>query len=187
MWRTGRPMLPYSMMSIGVYCRRSPAERRGPAIGCSLADLIAEGHRNKTVSGRTVFHHVDDLAMDVPPSCDHEGRRRECIVEILASEEEHSERPDREAFPAADFRHECQACIDRPDVEIEFASVGRPRQILTSTARAAQSGTDVSRLAQATAANLQALRVLPRRMLLLSDRRRRRPDHVIRHAASGTL
>ena len=98
-----------------------------------MADVIAAGRRRAAQEGLSLFDYADDLAIDVPASCERTGRCRECIVAILAGEEALSQRAAEESFLSQGFRLACRARIERAGVEIEFASVRRPLQILTST------------------------------------------------------
>ncbi len=98
-----------------------------------MSDVVAGGRRRPAQAGRTLFDYADDLAVDVPASCQRTGRCRECVVEIASGEEALSGRTGAEAFLLHPYRLACQARIERDDVAIEFASVRRPLRILTSS------------------------------------------------------
>jgi uncharacterized 2Fe-2S/4Fe-4S cluster protein (DUF4445 family) len=90
-------------------------------------DLRARGD----AKGRTVFDYADELAIEVPTSCQRAGRCHECVIEILRGMEALRPRNEAESFLRGAYRLACQAVIERDDVELAFAPLRRRPKILT--------------------------------------------------------
>ena len=83
------------------------------------------------VGGRTVFEHADALGVPVPSSCGRLAHCHECVVEIRCGMEALSPKTEAEFFLKGSYRLACQAVVQDPDLEVEFALLRRLPQILT--------------------------------------------------------
>lgn len=85
--------------------------------------------------GRTLFDCADELAVQVPTSCGRNGICHECIVEIKQGGEALTPRNEAESFLRGNYRLACQAVIENPEIDVEFALLQRrPRILTTATA-----------------------------------------------------
>ena len=98
-----------------------------------MAHISYDSSRCSLERGRTVFDYADDLAVQVPTSCGRSGVCHECIVEIKRGLEALSPRSEAEDFLRENFRLACQATIQNPDLDVEFALLRRRPKILTRT------------------------------------------------------
>lgn len=80
--------------------------------------------------GKTIFDYADELAVEVPTSCQRTGECHECVVEIKAGMEALVDPTDAELFLRDNYRLACQATIGRGDIDIEFAPLRRRPRIL---------------------------------------------------------
>lgn len=90
-----------------------------------------DGESSSLVAGRTIFDYADDLAVQVPTSCERTGSCHECIVEITKGMDALSDKTDVETFLRENYRLACQATVENADVDIEFAPLRRTPKILT--------------------------------------------------------
>ena len=81
--------------------------------------------RRPAVLGRTIFDYADDLAIQMPASCQRSGRCHECIIEVSAGGEALGAPTEPESFLVRPYRLACQAQIERVDTEIEFRPLRR--------------------------------------------------------------
>ena len=100
----------------------------------SMAWISYNDKRCNVERGRTVFDYADDLAVQVPTSCGRSGICHECIVEIRRGMEALGPRTESEEFLRDNFRLACQAVIEDPGIDVEFALVQRRAKILTTSA-----------------------------------------------------
>ncbi len=87
--------------------------------------------------GKTIFDYADDLAVEVPTSCQRTGQCHECVVEIRAGMEALVPPTEAELFLRGDYRLACQASIEQAGVDIEFAPLRRRPRILEPPERGA--------------------------------------------------
>ena len=99
-----------------------------------MAHICYDSSRCSLERGRTVFDYADELAIQVPTSCGRSGVCHECIVEIKRGLEALSPRSEAEDFLRENFRLACQAAIQNPDIDVEFALLRRRPKILTRSA-----------------------------------------------------
>ena len=99
-----------------------------------MAHICYDSSRCSLERGRTVFDYADELAVQVPTSCGRSGVCHECIVEIKRGLEALSPRSEAEDFLRENFRLACQATIQNPDIDVEFALLRRRPKILTRAA-----------------------------------------------------
>ncbi len=85
------------------------------------------------VAGRTIFEYADELSVEVPTSCQRNGRCHECVVEIRKGMASLSPPNEAESFLRGDFRLACQAEVISDAEDIEFAALRRRPKILTSS------------------------------------------------------
>jgi uncharacterized 2Fe-2S/4Fe-4S cluster protein (DUF4445 family) len=101
-----------------------------------MAWISYNGGRCSTERGQTIFDYADELAVQVPTSCGRSGICHECIVEIKRGLEALGPRTESEEFLRNNYRLACQAVIQNPDTDVEFALLQRRPRILTTAARA---------------------------------------------------
>ena len=99
-----------------------------------MASISFEGRRCSLERGRTVFDYADELTVRVPTSCGRQGTCHECIVEIQQGQEALCSPTPPENFLRGNFRLACQATIENPAIDIEFALLRRRPKILTTAA-----------------------------------------------------
>lgn len=85
------------------------------------------------VAGRTIFEYADELSVEVPTSCQRNGRCHECVVEIRKGMTALSPPNAAESFLRGDFRLACQAEVVSTAEDIEFAALCRRPRILTAS------------------------------------------------------
>jgi len=105
-----------------------------------MTSVAHEGKSRPLVLGRTIFDYADELAVEVPTSCQRTGQCHECVVEITGGMESLVERTETEEFLRGDFRLACQARIVRDDLDIEFAPLRRRPRILEPSGDRIPSG-----------------------------------------------
>jgi len=81
------------------------------------------------VAGRTLFDEADELAIQMPASCQRSGRCHECVVEIVAGGAALSPPTEAESFLRDPFRLACQATVVGDD-RVEFKLLRRQLRIL---------------------------------------------------------
>ena len=99
----------------------------------TVAPLFHDQSRIEGVSGKTVFDYADSLNVRVPTSCGRNGSCHECIVEIKRGMTGLSRPEETESFLGEGYRLACQAVIENPDEDIEFAVLRRQPRILTDS------------------------------------------------------
>ncbi len=83
-------------------------------------------------AGQSLFDYADTLHLRVPTSCGRSGDCHECIVEVKRGADALSPPTDAERFLLNDrYRLACQAFIEDPGADVEFAVLRRQPQILT--------------------------------------------------------
>ncbi len=92
-----------------------------------------EGISHPLIPGRTLFDYADQIGSRVPSSCGRTGHCHECIVEVKSGPEALNEPTSAEDFLGDEFRLACQAKIENPEIDIEFAPLLRTPKILTQT------------------------------------------------------
>lgn len=97
-----------------------------------MAWISYNGYHCALERGRTIFDFADQLGVPVPTSCGRKGTCHECIVEIKRGGEALGPRTHPEDFLRDNFRLACQAVIDHPEHDVEFALLERRPKILTT-------------------------------------------------------
>lgn len=86
--------------------------------------------RRPAILGRTIFDYADDLAIQMPASCERSGRCHECVIEVNAGIVALSAPTESEAFLRGPFRLACQATIESVATSIEFRPLRRRLRIM---------------------------------------------------------
>jgi uncharacterized 2Fe-2S/4Fe-4S cluster protein (DUF4445 family) len=121
-----------------VTAERQPSERQ-PSPGEVVSGLV----RRPAVSGRTIFDYADDLALQMPESCQRSGRCHECVVEVVEGAAALGSPTDPEGFLREPYRLACQAEIRDAATTIEFKPLRRRLRILQGEADAAGAPAEV--------------------------------------------
>ena len=112
--------------------RQSAAARReGVELATGPGTVSHDGKTQPLSAGMTLFDCADELAVEVPTSCQRNGRCHECVVEVTGGDEALSARSEAEGFLRAPYRLACQAVIERDDIDVAFAPLRRRPRILT--------------------------------------------------------
>lgn len=82
--------------------------------------------------GQTIFDCADKMGMEIPTSCQRNGKCHECIVEITRGMSSLSPKSKFESFLRENFRLACQAEIISKIEAVEFSPLRRRPKILTS-------------------------------------------------------
>ena len=96
-----------------------------------MSPLIHGSQELELVTGKTLFDYADSLKMRVPTSCGRGGDCHECIVDVKRGVEALSPRSDEEGFLRGSYRLACQAQVQDPAADVEFAVLRRQPRILT--------------------------------------------------------
>ena len=96
-----------------------------------MSTITHDRERRALIAGKTVFDYANELAIEVPSSCNRTGRCHECVVEVMEGMAAFTPRNDAESFLRGNFRLACQAVIERDDIDVEFAPLRRRPRILT--------------------------------------------------------
>ena len=86
--------------------------------------------RRPSLVGRSLFDYADDLAVQMPASCQRSGRCHECVVEVSSGGEALSPPTQPEDFLRTPYRLACQAVITDPSADVAFAPLRRRLRIL---------------------------------------------------------
>ena len=95
-----------------------------------MSEVVHGTDRRPLQTGKTLFDYADEVSVAVPQSCGRSGRCRECVVEIRQGAESLSSPTDPEDYLPDDYRLACQATIESPDEDVEFAIIRRKMRIL---------------------------------------------------------
>lgn len=95
--------------------------------------------KRAAVAGRSIFDYADDLAVQMPASCQRSGRCHECVVEIAKGEDALSPITQSEGFLRSPYRLACQAHIEDGRQTIEFKPLRRRLRIVTGEEQASVS------------------------------------------------
>ena len=117
---------------LGAIRRSAAARREGVGSATGPGTVSHDGKTQPLALGMTLFDCADELAVEVPTSCQRNGRCHECVVEVTGGDEALSARSDAEGFLRAPYRLACQAVIERDDLDVAFAPLRRRPRILTA-------------------------------------------------------
>jgi uncharacterized 2Fe-2S/4Fe-4S cluster protein (DUF4445 family) len=102
----------------------------GPAELPGAGEVRSGTIRRGAVAGRSIFDYADELAVQMPASCQRSGRCHECVVELVAGLEALSPVTESETFLRVPYRLACQAHIVDASQIIEFKPLRRRLRIL---------------------------------------------------------
>ncbi len=100
-----------------------------------MSPIYHSGQTLNHVRGRSIFDYADSLRVRVPTSCGRTGECHECIVEIRRGMDTLSPPTDAERFLRDNYRLACQAIVEDPHADVEFALLRRQPRILTHSIR----------------------------------------------------
>ncbi len=100
-----------------------------------MSPIYHSGQTLDHVQGRSIFDYADSLSVRVPTSCGRTGECHECIVEIRRGMDALSPLTAPERFLRDNYRLACQAVVEDPDADVEFAVLRRQPRILTHSIR----------------------------------------------------
>ena len=110
-------------------------DTRKPPGDADMSPIYHSGQTLDHVQGRSIFDYADSLSVRVPTSCGRTGECHECIVEIRRGMDALSPLTDPERFLRDNYRLACQAVVEDPDADVEFAVLRRQPRILTHSIR----------------------------------------------------
>ena len=110
--------------------RSAAARREGVALPTGPGTVSHDGKTQPLSAGMTLFDCADELAVEVPTSCQRNGRCHECVVEVSAGEGALCARTEAESFLRPPYRLACQALVERDDIDVTFAPLRRRPRIL---------------------------------------------------------
>lgn len=103
----------------------------------SAGEVRSGAIRRPAEVGRSIFDYADDLAVEMPASCQRSGRCHECVVEVVSGADALAGAMESESFLRPPYRLACQAHIVDPSAVIEFKPLRRRLRILDGGAHAA--------------------------------------------------
>ena len=112
----------------------------------AAASVLHGGKSRPAIGGKTIFDYADELSVRVPTSCGRTGICHECVVEIKQGMDALSPRTDEESFLKDNYRLACQARVEEPTEDVEFALLRRsPKILVANTTRNVTLDPPVSR------------------------------------------
>ena len=100
-----------------------------------MSPVILNGRELPAQAGSSLFDYADSLRVRVPTSCGRTGQCHECIVEIRKGMEFLDRPTPAESFLRGNYRLACQATVEDPGGDLEFAVLRRQPRILTERIR----------------------------------------------------
>ena len=139
-WESDPATLERAKTKLGAIKRAAAARREGAAEPTGPGTVSHDGQTQPLAVGMTLFDCADELAVEVPTSCQRNGRCHECVVEVSAGDEALCARTEAEGFLRAPYRLACQAMVMRDDIDVAFAPLRRrPRILVRAHADAARA------------------------------------------------
>ena len=129
-WESDPATLERAKTKLGAIKRAAAARREGAAEPTGPGTVSHDGQTQPLAVGMTLFDCADELAVEVPTSCQRNGRCHECVVEVSAGNEALCARTEAEGFLRAPYRLACQAMVMRDDIDVAFAPLRRRPRIL---------------------------------------------------------
>jgi uncharacterized 2Fe-2S/4Fe-4S cluster protein (DUF4445 family) len=87
--------------------------------------LTINGAATEATAGRSLFDLADELGIEVPTSCQKQGKCKECIVELVDGMHLLTERTKEESHLKDNFRLSCRACLAADAGEIRCHTMRR--------------------------------------------------------------
>lgn len=141
-WETDPGARDRAKARLGEIRRRAAARRGGAEPAAGPGTITHGGERSPLVAGLTLFDHADALAVEVPTSCQRNGRCHECVVEVTRGEDALNARTEAESFLRGRYRLACQAVVAHADREVAFAPLRRRPRILALPEQGAPAALD---------------------------------------------
>ena len=129
-WETDPATRERAKTKLGAIRRAAAARREGATLPTGPGTVSHDGKTEPLAIGMTLFDCADELAVEVPTSCQRNGRCHECVVEVSAGDAALSARTEAESFLRAPYRLACQAMVERDDIDVAFAPLRRRPRIL---------------------------------------------------------
>ena len=129
-WETDPATRERAKTKLGAIKRAAAVRREGAAPPTGPGTVSHDGKTQPLAVGMTLFDCADELAVEVPTSCQRNGRCHECVVEVSAGEDALCARTEAESFLRAPYRLACQAMVERDDIDVAFAPLRRRPRIL---------------------------------------------------------
>ena len=129
-WETDPATRERAKKKLSAIKHAAAARREGAAPPTGPGTVSHDGKTQPLAIGMTLFDCADELAIEVPTSCQRNGRCHECVVEVNAGENALCARTEAEGFLRAPYRLACQAMVERDDVDVAFAPLRRRPRIL---------------------------------------------------------
>ena len=129
-WETDPATRDRAKKKLGAIKDAAAARREGAAPPTGPGTVSHDGKTQPLAVGMTLFDCADELAVEVPTSCQRNGRCHECVVEVSAGEDALCARTEAESFLRAPYRLACQAMVERDHIDVAFAPLRRRPRIL---------------------------------------------------------
>ena len=129
-WETDPATRKRAKTKLSAIKRAAAARREGQASPTGPGTVSHDGKTEPLAVGMTLFDCADELAVEVPTSCQRNGRCHECVVEVSAGDDALCARTEAEGFLRAPYRLACQAMVERDDIDVAFAPLRRRPRIL---------------------------------------------------------
>ena len=129
-WETDPATRKRAKTKLSAIKRAAAARREGQASPTGPGTVSHDGKTEPLAVGMTLFDCADELAVEVPTSCQRNGRCHECVVEVSAGDDALCARTEAEGFLRAPYRLACQALVERDDIDVAFAPLRRRPRIL---------------------------------------------------------
>ncbi len=129
-WETDPATRERAKTKLSAIKRAAAARREGETLPTGPGTVSHDGKTQPLAIGMTLFDCADELAVEVPTSCQRNGRCHECVVEVSAGEAALCARTEAEGFLRAPYRLACQAIVERDDIDVAFAPLRRRPRIL---------------------------------------------------------
>ena len=130
-WETDPAAKERAKKRLGTIRQDAAARRSGKEPAAGPGTVSHDGKTQPLSAGMTLFDCADELAVEVPTSCQRNGRCHECVVEVTGGADALSPRTEAEGFLRAPYRLACQATVERADIDVAFTPLRRRARILT--------------------------------------------------------
>ena len=129
-WETDPATRERARKRLGQIKQSAAARREGGTQPGGPGTVSHDGKTQPLAIGMTLFDCADELAVEVPTSCQRNGRCHECVVEVSGGEDALCARTEAESFLRPPYRLACQAVVERDDIDVTFAPLRRRPRIL---------------------------------------------------------
>ena len=129
-WETDPATRERARKRLGQIKQSAAARREGGTQPGGPGTVSHDGKTQPLAIGMTLFDCADELAVEVPTSCQRNGRCHECVVEVSTGENALCARTEAESFLRLPYRLACQAVVERDDIDVTFTPLRRRPRIL---------------------------------------------------------